>query len=90
MGHASRTLTTVSATDQTAKRKMDSCGHLSGLDADAIVLSEHPAALAERRGTLGMDHVFFARYMGTNYFQWQGRRSDGRHYPVGCPLEMHA
>jgi len=49
------------------------------------VLRTHHLAVAQvpLNALDGYDHVHLTCYDGTNIIGWLGRRSDGRHYPIG-------
>lgn len=56
----------------------------SGLPAALDWLRLHPLAKEQRGKPQGMDHIHLS--IGAKHrhlVQWSGRRSDGRHYPIG-------
>jgi hypothetical protein len=74
--------------DHESQAEADAARTLSGQGKLMEELSQHPVAVEQRKPPRGMDHVFLARYVGTDLVQWQGRRSDGRFYAFGALMRI--
>jgi hypothetical protein len=74
------------ASEQDAARYRDE-GAFSGLPDALDCLRLHPLAKEQRGKPQGMDHIHLS--IGSKHrhlVQWTGRRSDGRHYPIGSVM----
>jgi len=71
------------ASEQDAARYWNN-GSFSGLPAGIDWLRLHPLAKEQRGKPQGMDHIHLSIGSKDRHLvQWSGRRSDGRHYPIG-------